>query len=158
MLPIAAAIQILLTSGVVASQVEPKRDRCVVPGVTMSLETPTGPRFSGGEVVVAVRLTNTGATIAELEPRSDRWIWFEVTNEQGERIEPIQPSLRQSLVRSPLRLSPGYFWGRTFDLGKLFKFPKPGRYGIRAHYTASATVNSQTIATEPIDIEIRAKP
>jgi hypothetical protein len=148
--------QIQLTIKDVSSPAEhpPQSEQAVASSIITSLERIDGS--SGSATLVGVRLANRGDTSVELEPRSDPAVTFDVTDEAGRRIEPVQRPAKQNLIRRPIRLAPGFFWGRAFDLGRTFNL-KTGRYLVRARHDVAAPANVRSTVTEPVEIEIRQK-
>ncbi len=133
-----------------------------VPGLELdvSVEKPRRPLIVGEPVVVGVRLTNNNLRTVELVARDgseNHWVTFEVTDQARRRVERIVPEAKMRVTYEEIRILSGYFWGRTYDLSKNFKFQNAGRYTVVAFYTPSSSPNASAIATAPVEIEIVEK-
>lgn len=133
------------------------------PGLSVSLRTSTTTLVVGEAVPIEVRLLNSGTAAVEvspiLEPQS-HWISFDVSGERGAPVKFIGPRKKMGWDGRTLSIEPGCFWGRTFDLAKLFDLHRPGQYEIRATYAPSGPFGAEgfaAIITDLVRITVKGR-
>src|SRR4051794_25921780 len=131
------------------------------PGLAVSIRAPKTTVAVGQRAVVEVRLANTGSQAIEvspiLEPQA-HWISFEISGEHGKTVKFIGPQYKMDRAGRKLVIEPGCFWGRTFDLEKLFGLCWRGGYAIRAMYAPGGPFGSGGFAgifSDAIELTIK---
>lgn len=102
------------------------------------LSSMTSTSCPSGSLLVEIRIQNNGdrpvALPGSMFPPA-YWIDFVVRDSLGQRLHYAGRHIKLDWnSRDFVLIYPGFFWGTTFDLGRLYAISRPGKYTISATY------------------------